>query len=541
MLSTFVAASPPSHDVVASTLWSRELQFASDYVYDKRRRRRRSKRRGLQIDNWFAPDDTTTTPPSESHDNNNIDASSSSTEDGTTMSTTTTTTMTTCLSPLQKWFVSHIESIGVETWEQMNAYNITSLAYYYKHHVSGDDGTSEFFGTYGEKTDLMISNHNKLITFWSASESRQDLSMENESAVLASNNVLLLGMHGMDLADEAKLDATLQQIHQIDYNDAASLRRIIHSIIEQLPNTYNNPLLTANAMAIQSLNPDGSNTERDSIVIGDGIFEFLQWLDLANFGPAYIHAHEYGHHLQYNLQIDDSISNNNNNDGQSSTASTSINVAVVTRWWEMMADTFGSYFTSHSLGGALDTTTLLDIHRAAFSMGDCEDTIGTHHGTPRQRECASNYGADLALVSYYDGGYIIPPTELQRAFNEHYEKLVRLDSDECSAVVDEALLDATIYGEVMGGTAAAMSDYSAYLNDFTFDNPFVNSEIEEGDKPPPILLDENGTEYIQDEPGFWGTTWEVVGASPLGESRAVSIEYSRVFVASLCVATLYLL
>jgi hypothetical protein len=440
--------------------------------------------------------------------------------------------------------VSHIESIGVETWEQMNAYNITSLAYYYKHHVSGDDGTSEFFGTYGEKTDMMITNHNKLITFWSASESQSDLSIENESSVLASNNVLLLGMHGIDLADETKLDATLQQIHQIDYNAAASLRHIIQSIIEQIPHTYNNPLLTANAMAIQSLNPDGSNTERDSIVIGDGIFEFLQWLDLPEYGPLYIHAHEFGHHLQYNLQIDTSINDNNNN-GQSSSTSTSTTIAVVTRWWEMMADTFGSYFISHSLGGAMDATTtssLLDIHRAAFSMGDCEHTIGTHHGTPRQRECASNYGADLALVSYYDGGYIIPPMKLQQAFNEHYEKLVRLDSNECSAVVNETLLDDTIYGEVMGSNTATNNvaeDYSAYLSDFTFDNPFANNAIDEGDKPPPILLDENGTEYIKEEEGFWGTTWEVVGASPLGsESRAVSIEYSGAFAS---VALLYYL
>lgn len=520
----FVAASPHAHHVVENTLWSRELQFASDYVYDKRQHRRRSKRRGLQIDNWFAPEDSTA-PPSEHYyeDNNNSDASSStsSTEDITKVSTATT-----CLSPLQKWFVSHIESIGVETWEQMNAYNITSLAYYYKHYVSGDDGSSEIFGTYGEKTDLMISNHNKLIAFWSASESQQDLSIENESAALELNNVLLLGMHGMDLADDAKLDATLQQIHQIDYNAAASLRLIIHSIIEQLPNTYNNPLLTANAMAIQSLNPDGSNTERDSIVIGNGIFEFLQWLDLPEYGPAYIHAHEFGHHLQYNLQIDDSISENGSS--TSTSTSTSSNIAVVTRWWEMMADTFGSYFTSHSLGGALDTATLLDIHRAAFSMGDCEDTVGTHHGTPRQRECASNYGANLALVSYYDGGYIIPPTKLQQAFNEHYEKIVRLDSDECSAGVDETLLDASIYGEVMGRTASTMSDYySAYLHDFTFDNPFANSEREEGDKPPPILLDENGTEYIQDETGFWGTLWEVVEASP-----AICIEYSGILVSS---------
>lgn len=478
------------------------MQFASDYVSrQQRQRQRRSRRRRRELqDNWFAPDDES--------------SPATSSTGGASTSTSTPTPTSTCLSPLQKWFVSHIESIGVDTWEDMNAYNITSLAYYYKHHVSGDDGTAEFFGKFGDRTDEMLANHHKLTTFWAASESEQDFTTENEASALASNDILLLGMHGIDLADNDVLDATLQQIHQIDYDDAVYLRTTIQKIIDRLPDQYNNPLLTANAMAIQSLNPDGSNTERDSIIIGDGIFEFLDWLGLGDHGPFYIHSHEFGHHLQYNLQIDDSI-------GDGTT------IAVVTRWWEMMADSFGSYFNAHSLGGAMDYTTLLNVHRAAFSMGDCEDLIGTHHGTPRQRECASNYGADLALVSFYDGGYILPPVSLQQVFNEQYSSLVQLDSEQCKVVVDETMLDVNIYGEVMGysssGTTTTKEDYSAYLHDFTFDNPFISSELENAmDKPPPILLDENGTEYVKDDPGFWGTSWEV-GLSPRESGGACHI------------------
>ena len=60
--------------------------------------------------------------------------------------------------------------MGVDAWEDMNEYNITSLAYYYKHHVSGHDGTNEYFGKDGERTDRMIQNHDALAKFWSTAE-----------------------------------------------------------------------------------------------------------------------------------------------------------------------------------------------------------------------------------------------------------------------------------------------------------------------------------------------------------------------------------
>ncbi len=61
-----------------------------------------------------------------------------------------------CLSPLKRWFVSLIESIGLDTWEELNYYNITSLEYLYKHHVSS---------RYGEDTKQMQSNHESLKRF----------------------------------------------------------------------------------------------------------------------------------------------------------------------------------------------------------------------------------------------------------------------------------------------------------------------------------------------------------------------------------------
>jgi hypothetical protein len=411
-----------------------------------------------------------------------------------------TTTTTKCLSPLQKWFVHHIESMGVDAWERLNEYNVTSLAYYYKHHVSGDDGAGEYFGAYGERTDDMLANHEALTRFWSSAAAEAEAEAEAGSSS-SSSNVVLLGMHGMDLADDDKLLATLQQMHRMDYSAAEYLRMEIREIIESLPDGYANPLLTANAMAIQSLDPIDNISERDSIIIGDGIFEFLDFLDLGDGGGggvSYIHSHEFGHHLQYDLDVDEI----------GGVGSIPTNVAVVTRWWEMMADTFGSYFNAHARGGDMDDATLLDVHRAAFSMGDCESSIGTHHGLPRQRECASGYGADLALISHYDGGVVMPPSRLRDLFNEKYERLVRLDAEQCTAVVDESTLDADVYGEVSYDS----SDSTSYLDGFTFGihetdqtSAFGMSEL---DRPPPILQDENGTVITKEEKGFWGeNTW----------------------------------
>jgi len=54
---------------------------------------------------------------------------------------------------------------------------------------------------------------------------------------------------------------TLQQIYSLKPSEARTLASEIQSVIEQLPEVYNNPLLTSNAIATQS---SSSREEQDS-------------------------------------------------------------------------------------------------------------------------------------------------------------------------------------------------------------------------------------------------------------------------------------
>lgn len=457
-----------------NTSWNRELNAASEFISRRRRQRKskRQRRRQLVRYNDYLPEDAPDSLLSLGEQPNDEFSTS-----------------TNCLSPLQKWFVSLIESIGVEAWEEINAYNITSLAYLYKHHVSNADGTDEYFGTYGERTEEMKGNHNSLTTFWSTGE--------------YTTNVVLLGMHGADLAEKTKLVPTLQQMYGLEAAEGFGLAGRIQAIIETLPGAFNNPVLTANAMAIQSLNPDGSTSQRDSIIMGDGVFNFLEWLNLSADGPDYILSHEFGHHLQYDLGV--VVDNKGGKNGWS--------ISEETRRYEMMADSLGSYFNAHSKGGRMDSNRLLEVHRAAFSLGDCEDTIGSHHGTPRQRECASNYGANLAIASRVDNGHIISPFDMRQMFDEKYEQMLDLDDDLCDVVVDASLLDEAIYGEIVGDSSASSGSVnfsnkpletpSSWNTPETY-NPEKNPSqpANELDEPPPRV--QNGT-YTKDE-GWFGNT-----------------------------------
>lgn len=379
-----------------------------------------------------------------------------------------------CTSPLQRWFIRSIQEIPANTWAVVEQYNITTLAYLYKHyvHASADGGDhDEYFGAYGERTNEMKGQHRGLVAFWTDDDGDGDDTGDDSTAnnshnshdnVIGPNNslsasaaasqqyltttttnnnkqsnVLLLGMHGEDLSYTQTLVPTLQQIYSLEPSEATSLAAEIQTVIKQLPDGYANPLLTANAIATQSTSRSGGEgKERDSIIVGDGVFTFLEWLDLSSEGPSYIHSHEYAHHLQYDI--------NEQSRGGTQTTTTE---AERTRRLELMADVFGSYYAAHQHGGGYDAAKLYRVHRSAFSLGDCERKDGTHHGTPRQRECASNYGANLALPSYVDGGHRLDPVRLRDLFNKEYDGILSLDGSVCTPVVEESTLDKTIYGE----------------------------------------------------------------------------------------------
>eukprot|EP00804_Cyclotella_cryptica_P014366 CCRYP_015547-RA/>CCRYP_015547-RA protein AED:0.04 eAED:0.04 QI:48/0.5/0.66/1/1/1/3/1357/318 len=185
----------------SSTFWHRELQAAERYL---QRRRRERRHRQLAY------------------------------SDGTT-----------CLSPLQRWFVNNIEAMPSETWSRVQEYNVTTLAYLYKHYVEREDGSKEYFGAYGERTNEMKENHDKLRQFWSAAvtggtDNNSTSSLGSTGDAIASSatsqhhyltstnkqsNIILLGMHGDDLSLPQKLIPTLQQIYSLDPSSARSRRR----------------------------------------------------------------------------------------------------------------------------------------------------------------------------------------------------------------------------------------------------------------------------------------------------------------------------
>ena len=77
----------------------------------------------------------------------------------------------------------------------------------------------------------------------SAAASQQYLTTTNNNN--KQSNVLLLGMHGEELSYMQTLVPTLQQIYSLEPSETRTLAIEIQSVIEQLPDGYNNPLLTA--------------------------------------------------------------------------------------------------------------------------------------------------------------------------------------------------------------------------------------------------------------------------------------------------------
>lgn len=145
----FVAARTPPTPILAAqkifyqagkTHWNHELNAASKKYLEA------EKRRQLRYNDYLPEDDP------GSYIDVGVDPEASTGE---------------CLSPLQNWFVSLIKPIGADTWNDIVAYNITSLAYLYKHHISNSQGANEYFGTYGDRTNEMKENHASLTTFWS--------------------------------------------------------------------------------------------------------------------------------------------------------------------------------------------------------------------------------------------------------------------------------------------------------------------------------------------------------------------------------------
>jgi hypothetical protein len=226
---------------------------------------------------------------------------------------------------------------------------------------------------------------------------------------IQSADIQLMAMHGNDLLDAARIKKTLTAMvatGQIAPMTAAQIQTeatTVASFMQTQGDFYDNPLWTLNAFAFTGQgDPDPVIAALpDKLIVGDGILEAYDAIGLGDVGPRVIMAHEFGHHVQYELGVFDS--------GPS-------DPAAATRRTELMADAMGAYFATHKKGLSLNRKRVADALLSFYTVGDCQFDSPGHHGTPLQRQRAADWGADLAAAAK-PASYVIPPATFVQLFD----------------------------------------------------------------------------------------------------------------------------
>eukprot|EP00580_Thalassiosira_gravida_P021347 CAMPEP_0201679358 /NCGR_PEP_ID=MMETSP0494-20130426/48263_1 /ASSEMBLY_ACC=CAM_ASM_000839 /TAXON_ID=420259 /ORGANISM="Thalassiosira gravida, Strain GMp14c1" /LENGTH=595 /DNA_ID=CAMNT_0048162831 /DNA_START=113 /DNA_END=1900 /DNA_ORIENTATION=- len=329
-----------------------------------------------------------------------------------------------CSSPLIKWTTSQVRSMGYHAYKTLHDNKIIQMAYVYKHYIDRNQEEEYFINDI--QTAELRKRHRDTIAFWS------DADIDN---TIVTDNVLLLSMHGKDLEEDDKLVPTILRMFDFDdMNEVLEFAAKVQRLIADLPRGYDNPLLTMNAIATRSTynygtyggHDDPSRRTKDSIIIGDGVLEFLIESGLESSGPDFVHAHEFGHHLQFQI-VDDLISSERPNEASFKDDD---------RKKELMADAIGGYFLAHDRGGDMIAREIGVFERTAFSTGDCSTDQEDHHGTPAQRECAAVWGASTAARAEERGEFVLDAEVFVNAFHDAYGGILGLGREECTLVLE---------------------------------------------------------------------------------------------------------
>jgi len=257
-----------------------------------------------------------------------------------------------------------------------------------------------FFGTTGD-SDHALESHAQQIQ-----KTFRDLRRFWD---IQSDDIQLMAMHGDVLLDANAIARTLTTMVATGEADPMTPAEIeeeattVADFMQTQGDFYDNPLWTLNAFAFSSegeTDPFISSLP-DKLIMGDGILEAYDAIGLGDVGPRVIMAHEFGHHVQYELGVFD-------------TGPT--DPAEATRRTELMADAMAAYFGTHKQGLALNRKRVADALLSFYTVGDCEFDNPGHHGTPLQRQRAADWGADLAAAAK-PRSYILPSASFVELFD----------------------------------------------------------------------------------------------------------------------------
>jgi hypothetical protein len=283
----------------------------------------------------------------------------------------------------------------------------------------------ESFGLDGKHTAELLSQHELLANFWKTTDKGQPplLLVALHSDILQGNleAAILLWLNDED------------QLSRIDVTETdliLTATQVQEAIETELPDGYSNPNLSFNAYFLSNLGIPGMETS-SGIFMGDGILVFGDYLGFDVVVNDYTHAHEFGHWVQYIMDLEDS-----GNDLSIIYKQLLFRTPEENRQSELEADAMAAYALAHEQGRNFDVGLLVQATKLAFAVGDCSTEVQNHHGTPKQRECAVKWGADEGLDMTGDP---VSMREFRALFLANVDGILNLDPSMCTLTDDTGL------------------------------------------------------------------------------------------------------
>jgi hypothetical protein len=232
---------------------------------------------------------------------------------------------------------------------------------------------TQYFGLQGEHTQRITKSEKDLNRFWN----------------IQSEGIVVVAMHGKMLRDRDRVIRIDRILYPGDSQaDAEFWADLIATLLDVFPQYRNgdHPIFTFNAFAQTPFDfpPYGHIPEK--IVMGDGIMDAYTALGYNDVAPQAILAHEFGHHIQFQLELFSDVES-----------------PEETRRTELMADAYSAYFLSHSRGSSMQWKRVRQFLQVFYNIGDCAFDNNGHHGTPTQRMAAADWAYSVVNAAQNQG------------------------------------------------------------------------------------------------------------------------------------------
>lgn len=251
---------------------------------------------------------------------------------------------------------------------------------------------NQYYGINGEFSHSNAKGFKDLKRFWN----------------IETNGMVIGAMHGNMLLDREKVIRTDMAVYGDSRSAAEYWADLILSLMQDIPQYRkgNHPIFTFNAFALSGFSFPPYGNIPNKIIMGDGIQHGFSAVGYQDVAPQAILAHEFGHHIQFQLGLF----------GEESSPE-------ATRRTELMADAYAAYYLSHARGASMQWKRVKQFMQVFFNIGDCGFTNENHHGTPAQRLAAAEWGYSIANDAQKQG-HILTSQEFASLFEKKLPELI---------------------------------------------------------------------------------------------------------------------